>query len=79
VCLHKISDVCEKQVTKVLVVMAITNYLISLCNIIHNIPVVHGTKLNNRIKHPDKQLAVFNIQQCIPYDTAVEMYTTHCN
>jgi hypothetical protein len=50
VSLHKISDVCEKQVcvTKVLVVMAITNYLISLCNRIHNIPVILGTKLKQK-------------------------------
>jgi hypothetical protein len=50
VCLHKIPDVSEKQVcvTKGVVVIAITNYLISLCNRIHNIPVILGTKLKQQ-------------------------------
>lgn len=30
------------------------------------------------MKHPDKQLVIFNMWQCIPYDTAVETHTTHC-
>jgi hypothetical protein len=50
VCLHKIPDVCEKQVciTKGLVVMEITNYLISPCSRFHNIPVILGTKLKQQ-------------------------------